>query len=108
MDIGNLKQSSWLSLQNGRATHDRQVTAQMLSATNYDGPTFHTRSRTTQHNITEDLTLQPKIQLQPDITKVTDTPDATPKLLMEDRLQALIQMQRTEPFCKHISKNLPK
>ena len=42
----------------------------------------------------------------PDITKVTDTPDAMPKSLTEDRLQALLQMQRTDPFCKCISKDL--
>ena len=28
----------------------------------------------------------------PDITKVTDTPDDTPKLLTEGNLQALLQM----------------
>ena len=42
----------------------------------------------------------------PDITKVTDTSDATPKPLTKDRLQALLQMQGTDPFCKHISKQL--
>ena len=30
----------------------------------------------------------------------------TPKSLMADRLDALLQMQRTDPFCKHISKQL--
>ena len=34
------------------------------------------------------------------------TPNATPKPLTKDRLQALLQMQRTDPFCKHISKCL--
>ena len=43
--------------------HDRQATVQMFSAINHDGPAFHTRSRTTQHSITEDLTPQPKIEL---------------------------------------------
>ena len=79
----------------------------MLSTTNHDGPTFHTRSRTAQCNITEDLTLQPNTNtVTPDITTVTDTPDATPKALTDDRLQALLQMQRTVPFCKCISKHL--
>ena len=79
----------------------------MLTTTNHDGPAFHTRSRTTQHNITEDLTLQPKTEsVTQDVTKITDTPDATLKLLTKDRLQALLQMQRTDPFCKHISKHL--
>ena len=72
---------------------DRQATVQMLFATNHDGPTFHPRSRTAQHNITEDLTPQPKTDtVTPDITRITDTPDAMPKLLTEDRLQALLQM----------------
>ena len=83
--------------------HDRQDTIQLLSATNHDGPTFHTRSRTVQHNITEDLTPQPKTGgVTPDITKVTDTTDAMLKPLTKDRLQALLQMQRTDPFCRHI------
>ena len=77
----------------------------MLTATNHDGPALHTRSRTTQCNITEDLT--PKTDtVTPDITYSTDTPDAMPKLLTEERLQALIQMQTTDPFCKCISKHL--
>ena len=58
--------------------HDRKATVQMLSATNHDGPTFHTRSRTAQCINTEDLTLHPKTNtVTPDIPKVTDTPDAT-------------------------------
>ena len=44
--------------------------------------------------------------VMPDITKVTDTPDAMPKLLTEDKLQVLPQMQRTDPFCKCIPKHL--
>ena len=57
--------------------HDRQAIVQMLTATNHDRPAFNTRSRTAQHNITEDLTPQPKADtVTPDITTVTDTPDA--------------------------------
>ena len=71
------------------------------------GPTFHTRSRPAQCNITEDLTPHPNTDtVTPDIIKITGTPDATQKLLTEDRLQTLLQMQRTDPFCKHISKHL--
>ena len=78
---------------------DKQATVQMLTATNLDGPTFHTGSRTAQHNITEDLTLQLKMNsVTSVITTVQDTPDTTPKLLTTDRLQALLQMQRTNPF----------
>ena len=83
-----------------KLTHDRQATVQMLTATNYHG-------RTAQFNITEDLTPQPKADtFTPDITTVTDTPDAMPKPLTEDRLHTLLQMQRSDPFCKHISKCL--
>ena len=79
----------------------------MLTATDYNGPAFNTRSRTAQHNITEDLTPQPKADtVTPDITTFTDTPDATPKPLTKDILHALLQMQRMHPFCKHISKHL--
>ena len=61
--------------------------------------------RTAQHKITEDLTPQPKTdRVTPDIIKVTDTPDAMPKLLTKNRLQALLQMQKTDPFHKHIPK----
>ena len=68
---------------------DRQATVQMLSATNHDGPAFHTKSKTAQCNNTEDLTLQPKTgTVMPDIPNVADTPDATPKLLTEDRFSA--------------------
>ena len=79
----------------------------MFTTMDYDGLAFNTGSRTAQCNITEDLTPQPKADtVTPDITTVTDTPDATPKPLTEDRLHALLQMQRTDPFCKHISKHL--
>ena len=81
----------------------------MLTATNQDGPTFNTRSRTAQCNITEDLNPQHKADtVTPDITKVTDIPDAMLKPLTEDRLHTLLWMQKTDPFCKHISKCLSK
>ena len=79
----------------------------MLTATNYDGPAFNTESRAAQCNITEDLTPQPQADtVTPDITTVKDTPDAMPKPLTEDRLHDLLQIQWTDPFCKHISKHL--
>ena len=34
------------------------------------------------------------------------TPDPTPKYLTADGLEALLQMQKTDPFCKQISKCL--
>ena len=58
-----------------------------------------------------DLPLTPEVKLanasmntstsKPDITpKVSEVPDPTPKL------EALLQMQKTDPFCKRISKCL--
>ena len=32
------------------------------------------------------------------------TPDPTPEMLTANRLEALLQMQKTDPFCKRISK----
>ena len=53
--------------------------------------------------MTENLTPQPKTDTATqDITNVTDTPDVTSKPLTNDSLQALQQMQRTDPFHKHI------
>ena len=77
----------------------------MLTATSHDGPAFHTRNKTTQHNMTQDLPPQTDT-VTPDITNITETPDSTPKHLTKDGLQALLQMQRTDPLCKCISKCL--
>ena len=71
----------------------------MLSATNLDGPAFNTRSRTTKHSSSEDTTPQMDA-VEPN---VTDTPSTTPKSLTADRLQAFLQVQKTNPFCKQIS-----
>ena len=85
--------------------HDRQATVQMLTTTISDSPTFNSRSRTAQCNITEDITPQPQADtVTPDITIVKDTPDAMLKPLTEDRLHALLQMHRMDPFCNSISK----
>ena len=44
---------------------------------------------------------------QSDITpEVSEVEDPTPKSLTVDRLEALLQMQKTDPFCKRISKCL--
>ena len=76
----------------------------MLSVSNPDGPAFNTRSRTAQCTITEDPPTQPHSDAgTPDVTDIQST---TAKLLTTDRLQALLQMQRTDPFCKCISKHL--
>ena len=76
----------------------------MLSATNLDGTALNTRSKIAQCNTTKDPAPQPQSDaVTPD---ATDMPSITPKLLTTDRLQALLQMQRTDPFCKCISKCL--
>ena len=73
--------------------HDKQATVQVISATNHDGPTFPTRSRTVQSNTMENLTPYPKTDAAaPDFTNVSDTLDVTSNLLNNERLQALQQM----------------
>ena len=67
----------------------------MLSVSNTDGPAFNTRSQTQQHLAPDTSTVQPSIT--PDITS---TPDPTPQSLIADRLEALLQMQKTDPSCK--------
>ena len=43
----------------------------------------------------------------PDIMpEVSEVPDPTPKSLTADRLEALLQIQKTDPFCERISKCL--
>ena len=70
----------------------------LLSVTNSDGPTFNTRSQTHQC-----LSENPSTS-QPDITpEVSEVPDPTPKSLTADRLEALLHMQKTDPFCKRVS-----
>ena len=73
----------------------------MLSVSNKDGHTFNTR-RQTQQCLAQD-TSTAQLSITPD---VTSTPDPTPKSLTADRLEALLQMQKTDPFCKWISKCL--
>ena len=81
----------------------------MLTATNLDEPAFTTRSQTSQQCQT---TMDTRPSNTPsitnpatyDLTIVETTPDITPKPLTADRHKALLQMQRTDPFCKHISK----
>ena len=80
---------------------------QMLTATNCDGPAFTTRSKTSHQcqttTNTEPYNTQPNKE---SITTVETTQDATPKSLMDDRHKALLQMQKMDPFCKCISKQL--
>ena len=54
---------------------------------------------------TELLSTQPiKEPVTPDFTTVETTQDVTPKPITDDRHDALLQMQKTDPFCKCISK----
>ena len=73
----------------------------MLTVTQMDGPTFHTRSRTGQDSPLSNSDTQAN-------TTPTVAPDTTPKpkRFTMDRLDALLQMQKTDPFCKCISKCL--
>ena len=73
----------------------------ILSVSKTDGPAFNTRSQTQQYLAPDPSTTQPSIT--PDIMS---TPDPTPKSLTADKLEALLQMQKTDPFCKLISKCL--
>ena len=73
----------------------------MLPVSNTDGPAFNTRSQTQQHLAQDTPTAQ--LSIPPDITS---TPDPTPKSLTAYRLEALLQLQKTDPFCKQISKHL--
>ena len=73
----------------------------MLSVSNTNGPAFNTRSQTQQFLAPDTSTAQPSVT--PDITS---PPDPTPKSLTAERLEALLQMQKTDPFCKWISKHL--
>ena len=79
---------------------NRPTTINMLSVAHSDGPAFSTRSRTAQQSSPEDSTPQTDA-IAPD---ATDTHNTTPKSLSACRLEALLQMQKIDPFCKCISK----
>ena len=72
----------------------------MLTASFIDRPAFNTRSHTqSTSNSTSALPTDAVPHLCQDATP-------TPKSLTADCLDALLQMQRTDPFCKCISKRL--
>ena len=77
------------------------ATVNMLTVTHTNRPASNTRSQTKKDSTGTTLTPHPDIT--PDISPGTNP---TPKSLMADRLEALLQMQKTDPFCKHISKCL--
>ena len=73
----------------------------MVSVLNKDGPAFNTRSPTQQHLASDPSRAQQHVT--PDIMPISDP---TPKSLTADGLEALLQIQKTDPFCKCISKCL--
>ena len=73
----------------------------ILSVSNTDRPAFNTRSQTQQCLAPDASSTQPSIT--PD---VASTLDHTPKSVTADRLETLLQMQKTDPFCKWIFKHL--
>ena len=77
------------------------ATINLLSVTNSDGHALNTRSQTHQCLSTDTTTVQPDVT--PEISK---TPDPMPKSLTADRLETLLQIHMTDPFCKRISKHL--
>ena len=86
-----------------------KATVKILTATNSDGPAFHTRSKTSHQCQTprdpEPSNPQPiKESVTPDLTTVKTSQDITWKPLTADRHEALLQMQKMDPFCKCISK----
>ena len=79
--------------------HDMQIPISMLSVSNTDKPAFNIQSQTHQCLSMDTPTAQPDVM--PEVSKA---PNPTPKSLTADRLEALLQMQKTDPFCKRISK----
>ena len=73
----------------------------MLTVTHRDGPNFNTRSQTRQDSTSQHNTTQASTT-----PEVLPDPTPTPKTLTRDRLEALLQMQKNDPFCKCISKPL--
>ena len=91
---------------------DSKATIKMLTATNFDGPAFNTRSKAShQSQIPMDKepsdTHSTKDTVTPDLTTVETSQDITPKPLTADRHEALLQMQKMDQFCKCISRWLP-
>ena len=72
----------------------------LLTALINDGPAFNTISCTQS---TSDFASTPQVMPQPHISQDNKP---TPKSLTDDCQDALLQMQYTDPFCKHISKRL--
>ena len=74
------------------------ATVNMLTVMHTDGPTYNTRSHMKKDSANTTSTSHPDVT--PNISLDTNQ---TPKSLTVDRLEALFQIQRTDPFCKCIS-----
>ena len=108
MDIRSKKQSCFLS-RLAKLPNSTKATVLILTATNLDGPAFNTQSQTSQQcQTTKDTrpsnTLSITYTATSDLTTVETAQDITLKPLTADRPEALLQMQRMDPFCKPISK----
>ena len=77
------------------------ATVNMLPITHTNGPASNTRSCTKKDSPVATSTPHPNVSpsISPNATQI-------PKPLTADILEALLQMQRTDPFCRHISKCL--
>ena len=74
-------------------------TVNMLTVTHTDRPAFNTKGCTKRDS--PDTTPTPDVSPQ-----ISSKATPIPKPLTADSLEALLQMQRTDPFCKCISKCL--
>ena len=77
------------------------ATINMLTVTHTDGPASNTRSCMKKDSPGTTFTPHPDV-----IPTISPDTNQTPKSLTTDRLEALIQIQMTDPFCKCISKSL--
>ena len=77
------------------------ATVNMLTVTHTDGPASNTRSCTKKDSPGTTFTPHPNVlpSISPDTMQ-------TPEPLTAEILEALLQMQRTDPLCRHISKHL--
>ena len=73
----------------------------MMTVTHTDGPASNPKSCTRKDS--PGTTFTPHPDVTPNISPDTNQ---THKYLMVDRLEALLQMQRIDPFCKCVSKHL--
>ena len=110
MDIRSMKKAADCLTRLVKLPNNTETTITMLTATNLDGP-FNTRNQMSQQcqttrdtrPSTSSSIMKPPIS---DLTTVENTQDITPKPLTADQHEALLQMQRKDPFCKGISKRL--